>query len=122
VNIYQARLPPDGRAAKRQRAGRCALSTRRVPGVGCHQESIAGGDARVAAIAAASILAKVHRDARMAELDRHHPGYGFARHSGYGTPEHLEALAALGPSPVHRHSFEPVRACAARAGTPCPTS
>ena len=81
-----------------------------------------GGDSRVAAIAAASIIAKVHRDAHMAELDRHHPGYGFARHAGYGTREHLQALAELGPSPVHRRSFEPVRASAARAGGACPTS
>ena len=59
-------------------------------------------------VAAASILAKVHRDRIMAELDRLYPGYGFARHKGYGTPEHQEALLALGPSPVHRKRFAPV--------------
>ncbi len=59
-------------------------------------------------VAAASILAKVHRDRLMAELDRLYPGYGFARHKGYGTPEHQEALLALGPSPVHRRRFAPV--------------
>lgn len=59
-------------------------------------------------VAAASILAKVHRDGLMAELDRLYPGYGFARHKGYGTPEHQEALLALGPSPVHRKRFAPV--------------
>ncbi|WP_347241014.1 ribonuclease HII [Thermus sp.] len=59
-------------------------------------------------VAAASILAKVHRDRIMAELDRLYPGYGFARHKGYGTPEHQEALLALGPSPVHRRRFAPV--------------
>ncbi len=59
-------------------------------------------------MAAASILAKVHRDRLMAELDRLYPGYGFARHKGYGTPEHQEALLALGPSPVHRRRFAPV--------------
>ncbi|EIA40201.1 ribonuclease HII [Thermus parvatiensis] len=58
-------------------------------------------------VAAASILAKVHRDGLMAELDRLYPGYGFARHKGYGTPEHQEALLALGPSPVHRKRFAP---------------
>ena len=58
--------------------------------------------------AAAQILAKVHRDRIMAELDRLYPGYGFARHKGYGTPEHQEALLALGPSPVHRKRFAPV--------------
>jgi ribonuclease HII len=61
-------------------------------------------------VAAASILAKVHRDRLMAELDRLYPGYGFAQHKGYGTPEHQEALLALGPSPVHRRRFTPVRA------------
>jgi ribonuclease HII len=59
-------------------------------------------------VAAASILAKVHRDLLMEELDRLYPGYGFARHKGYGTREHQEALRLLGPSPVHRKSFRPV--------------
>ena len=59
-------------------------------------------------VAAASILAKVPRDRIMAELDRLYPGYGFDRHKGYGTPEHQEALLALGPSPVHRKRFAPV--------------
>lgn len=59
-------------------------------------------------VAAASILAKVHRDGFMEGLDRLYPGYGFARHKGYGTPEHREALNALGPSPVHRRRFLPV--------------
>jgi ribonuclease HII len=63
------------------------------------------GDSRCAAIAAASILAKVARDARMRELDRLYPGYGFAAHKGYPTRAHQEALARLGPSPVHRRSF-----------------
>jgi ribonuclease HII len=98
------------------------VDARRVPGVACPQQAVSGGDATVAAIAAASIVAKVHRDARMAELDRRHPGYGFARHAGYGTREHLAALAALGPSPAHRRSFEPVRQSAERTGRMCPTS
>ncbi|WP_243028798.1 ribonuclease HII [Thermus albus] len=59
-------------------------------------------------VAAASILAKVHRDRLMEELDRLYPGYGFAQHKGYGTPEHREALKTLGPSPVHRRRFSPV--------------
>jgi len=66
------------------------------------------GDARSASIAAASILAKVYRDALMVELDARHPGYGFARHKGYATAAHLAALEQLGPSPVHRRSFAPV--------------
>lgn len=65
-------------------------------------------DEKSPTVAAASILAKVHRDGLMAELDRLYPGYGFARHKGYGTPEHQEALLALGPSPVHRKRFAPV--------------
>ncbi|WP_220802507.1 ribonuclease HII [Pseudomonas sp. NCCP-436] len=68
------------------------------------------GDSRVPAIAAASILAKVSRDREMLELDRHYPGYGIAGHKGYPTPVHLEALRRLGPTPIHRRSFAPVRA------------
>lgn len=66
------------------------------------------GDSRSLSIAAASILAKVHRDRVMARADSEWPGYGFARNSGYGTAEHLEALRRLGPCPVHRRSFAPV--------------
>jgi ribonuclease HII len=73
------------------------------------QQALIKGDARVEAIAAASILAKTARDALMLELDRRYPGYGLARHKGYPTAEHLEALARLGPSPLHRRSFAPVR-------------
>jgi ribonuclease HII len=124
LNIYQAGLVAMQRAVSNLREPPDALlvDARRVPGIACRQEAFVGGDARIAAIAAASIVAKVFRDAQMAELDRHHPGYGFARHVGYGTAEHLEALDALGPSPIHRHSFEPVRACAQRFGVPCRTS
>jgi ribonuclease HII len=68
------------------------------------------GDALDGSIAAASIVAKVHRDALMDRLDRRFPGYGFERHKGYPTPEHLEALRRLGPTPVHRRSFGPVAA------------
>jgi ribonuclease HII len=73
------------------------------------QRPVVEGDARVALVAAASILAKVERDRIMAELDRLYPGYGFARHKGYPTREHLLAIARLGPSPVHRLSFGPFR-------------
>lgn len=69
-----------------------------------------GGDGRSLSIAAASVLAKVARDRRMADLDRQWPGYGFARHKGYGTRAHLAALARLGPCPEHRRSFAPVAA------------
>ena len=71
--------------------------------------TIVKGDAKYMSIAAASILAKTHRDALMVELDRQYPGYGFAEHKGYGTAAHLAALERLGPSPVHRKSFAPVK-------------
>jgi ribonuclease HII len=67
------------------------------------------GDALSLTIAAASILAKTARDALMAELDAAHPGYGFARHKGYPTAEHFEALGRLGACSIHRRSFQPVR-------------
>ncbi|HUP97464.1 MAG TPA: ribonuclease HII [Usitatibacter sp.] len=70
--------------------------------------AIVKGDQLVAAISAASILAKVARDAEMTMLDARYPGYGFADHKGYGTPEHLAALETLGPCEIHRKSFEPV--------------
>ncbi|MBP5673666.1 MAG: ribonuclease HII [Victivallales bacterium] len=69
---------------------------------------IVKGDARSASIAAASILAKTHRDHLMMELDKLYPGYGFAKHKGYGTAQHLEALRELGPCPEHRRTFGPV--------------
>jgi ribonuclease HII len=69
------------------------------------------GDARSVSIAAASILAKVTRDAHLQELDRLYPQYGLARNKGYGTPEHLEALARHGPCPEHRKTYQPVKDC-----------
>lgn len=73
-------------------------------------EPIIGGDARVAAISAASILAKVTRDGMMLKLDARFPGYGFARHKGYGTLEHRRCIERLGPCDAHRRSFRPIRA------------
>jgi ribonuclease HII len=73
------------------------------------QKSLIKGDAKSISIAAASILAKTHRDARMNAWDVIYSGYGLAQHKGYGTPEHLEALRRLGPTPLHRNSFAPVR-------------
>lgn len=72
-------------------------------------EAVVKGDARVAAIAAASILAKVTRDREMVALDATYPGYGFAAHKGYPTKVHFAALESLGPSPIHRRSFGPVK-------------
>ncbi|MGY3229631.1 ribonuclease HII [Luteibacter sp. HA06] len=75
----------------------------------CEARAVIGGDATEPAISAASILAKVSRDRHMHALDAEHPGYGFARHKGYGVPEHLEALGRLGPCVAHRRSFAPVK-------------
>jgi len=77
----------------------------------CPARAIVDGDAKEKAISAASILAKVARDRMMCELDVLHPGYGFAQHKGYSTPEHFEALQRLGPCSIHRRSFAPVREC-----------
>lgn len=74
----------------------------------CPQQAVVQGDARSVSIAAASVLAKVHRDKLMIELDAVYPGYGLARHKGYCVAEHLEALRRLGPTPLHRKSFGPV--------------
>lgn len=71
-------------------------------------EAVVQGDGRLASIAAASILAKVSRDREMCALEERYPGYGFVNHKGYPTPEHLDALRRLGPSPIHRRSFRPV--------------
>jgi len=73
------------------------------------QKSLIKGDARSVSIAAASILAKTHRDDRMREWDLIYPQYGLARHKGYATADHLEALRQHGPTPYHRYSFAPVR-------------
>ncbi|WP_254276565.1 ribonuclease HII [Halomonas sp. 3H] len=81
----------------------------RLPGHHVPGQAVVKGDARHPAIAAASILAKVARDAQMAALDARHPDYGFARHKGYPTREHLAALERLGPLPEHRRSFGPVK-------------
>lgn len=80
----------------------------RCPDFGLPAEAIVKGDGLIPAISAASILAKVARDAEMRALDEKHPEYGFARHKGYPTPAHLAALQAQGPLPEHRRSFAPV--------------
>ena len=74
----------------------------------CPQQSVIEGDARSLSIAAASVLAKVYRDALLVEFDSQYPGYGLARHKGYSSREHLDALQRLGPTPLHRRSFSPI--------------
>jgi len=89
--------------------GHVLIDGRPVPGLTPPQTALIKGDSRSYSIAAASVIAKVTRDRRMLELDRLYPGYGFADHKGYGTPEHLDALDRLGTSPIHRLSFAPCR-------------
>jgi ribonuclease HII len=74
----------------------------------CPQQAVIQGDSTSLSIAAASVLAKVHRDRLLVELDRQFPGYGLASHKGYCCPAHMEALARLGPTPLHRRSYQPV--------------
>jgi len=74
----------------------------------CPQQAVIGGDGRSLSIAAASVLAKVHRDRLLVEFDAVYPGYGLARHKGYCSREHLDALRRLGPTPLHRKSYQPV--------------
>lgn len=83
--------------------GNCA------PGLRCRVETIVGGDDLEPPICAASVLAKLYRDALMVRMDRAYPGYGFARHKGYATPQHLEALQRRGATDMHRRTFLPVR-------------
>ena len=86
----------------------------RCPALPYPARAVVRGDASVAAISAASIVAKVARDREMIEMDRRYPEYGFARHKGYGTRAHQDALLRFGPSPIHRASFAPVRSALLR--------
>ncbi len=79
-----------------------------IPNLSVAQETVVGGDAAVRSIAAASIIAKVTRDRMMLEYDAVYPAYGFAKHKGYGTKEHMDALRRIGACPIHRMSFKPV--------------
>ncbi|HEY0080637.1 MAG TPA: ribonuclease HII [Pyrinomonadaceae bacterium] len=111
LNIYHAGLLAMRRAVEGLwRAPEFVLvDARKIPECLCPQRSIIRGDTLSASIAAASIIAKTTRDALMCELDRLYPGYGFASHKGYPTPEHYRALKARGALPIHRRSFAPVR-------------
>jgi ribonuclease HII len=82
---------------------------RKVPNLPAPSLAIVKGDAKSASVAAASILAKTHRDALMERMALEYPGYGFEAHKGYGTAEHVEAIKRLGPCPEHRKSFEPLK-------------
>jgi ribonuclease HII len=86
-----------------------------LPGLGIPEQFLVKGDALSLSVAAASIIAKVTRDAIMRALDAEHPGYGWARNKGYGTAAHAAALTRLGPTPHHRRSFKPVSATLGKA-------
>ena len=110
LNILQATLLAMRRAVEglRLKPKLVLVDGNRLPVLDMRAEAIVKGDATVPAISAASILAKVHRDRWCAELDQQYPQYGFAKHKGYGTAEHLAALAAHGACPQHRKTFRPV--------------
>ncbi len=118
IGIYQAALEAMRRAvaslARTTEVEHLLVDARTVPGVSLPQTSIIKGDQKDASIAAASIVAKVHRDALMERLARRYPAYGFERHMGYGTAVHMAALERYGPCPVHRRSFAPVEAAERR--------
>jgi ribonuclease HII len=110
INILQATLAAMRRAvsALDVAPSEALVDGNVLPRLACPARAIVKGDRDVAAISAASIIAKTTRDAMLDALDGRYPGYGFARHKGYPTPAHLAALARLGPCPAHRRSFAPV--------------
>ena len=119
LNILQATLLAMQRAVAGLRLApvKVLIDGNRLPKLDVLAEAVVGGDARVAAISAASILAKVQRDRWCAEIDAHWPQYGFGEHKGYGTQAHLQALRTHGACAIHRRSFAPVaEALAAKGG------
>jgi ribonuclease HII len=110
LNILQATMLAMQRAVARLAVAPAEawVDGNRCPELACAVRAIVKGDRDVAVISAASILAKTARDALLIGLDREYPDYGFAQHKGYGTPDHLAALARHGPCPAHRRSFAPV--------------
>jgi ribonuclease HII len=116
LNILNATLLAMQRAVAglRLKPTKVLIDGNRLPVLDVLAEAVVGGDAVVPCISAASIVAKVTRDRMLTELDARYPVYGFARHKGYGAPEHLAALRVHGPCPEHRLSFAPVREAACR--------
>ena len=110
INILQASLLAMQRAvfALTLLPNLVLVDGNRCPKFNCPSQAIIKGDQKIAEISAASILAKVYRDAEMCSLDTLYPDYGFAKHKGYGTAQHLQALKERGPVPIHRRSFAPV--------------
>lgn len=112
LNILQATLKGMQRAVESLDPAprRAMIDGNRAPRLSCEVQTIIGGDRLVACISAASVLAKVYRDRLMLSMHDLYPEYGFDRHKGYPTAHHLERLKALGPCPIHRKSFAPVKA------------
>lgn len=113
LNILNASLLAMQRAIDglSMKPARVLVDGNRCPGTDCPVTAIIKGDRTEACISAASILAKVSRDREMLEMDRRYPGYGFARHKGYPTRQHVRVLSEIGPCPIHRRSFKPVQRC-----------
>lgn len=113
LNILQATMLAMRRAVEGLRLApvKVLIDGNRLPVMRFEAEAIVNGDVTVPVISAASILAKVFRDQLLDEMDAAYPQYGFAKHKGYGTAQHLQALRIYGPSPIHRRSFAPVREC-----------
>ena len=111
INILQATLLGMRQAVEQLSVspGLVLIDGNRLPPLPCAARAIVGGDGLEPAISAASILAKVTRDRIMREWHHRYPQYGFDRHKGYGTPEHLRSLSRFGPCEIHRRSFAPVR-------------
>ena len=111
LNILQATLLAMQRAVSglRLKPGKVLVDGNRLPVLGVIAEAIVNGDAKIPSISAASILAKVERDLWCQSIDSSFPEYGFAKHKGYGTVQHLNALSIYGPTSIHRMSFSPVR-------------
>jgi ribonuclease HII len=111
INILQAthRAMNDALGRLKNLPAHALVDGRPVKTLCVPQTAIVKGDARSFSIAAASVLAKVHRDRLMLDFDRQFPGYGFAGHKGYGTAKHLAAIAKLGPCPIHRLTFAPLK-------------
>jgi ribonuclease HII len=111
VNILQATMNGMQRAVENLKPApqRALIDGNRAPPLSCEVRTVVGGDALIASISAASVLAKVYRDRLMLSMHSLYPDYGFDRHKGYPTAHHLERLKVLGPCPIHRKSFAPVR-------------
>ena len=111
VNILQATMNGMQRTVENLKPAphRALIDGNRAPPLSCEVRTVIGGDALIASISAASVLAKVYRDRLMLSMHSLYPDYGFDRHKGYPTAHHLERLKALGPCPIHRKTFAPVR-------------